>query len=493
VAWCNNLDQGLALAYMPALAAVPALLRPGDWRRWALLGALAAGLLLTYVELAPFVLAGAALAALPRAWAERGRRRAWLAGGALAVATAALLLAPARAGLVRFARSQAADALRAPGHRPGEGLFDGLRGGAACAAWGFGGECAGKPVRPEGALYGEALTVLFALGLLPLARAGQWGVSLAAAVLLAAALFWLGLRDYPYAGYKVLSAAWWLTVAVAAAGAGRLLGKVPRPGWRAAGAGVAVAAALLVQLRLGRAEAPLWPSGCGAAGAEFRPEGAVAAAGGRPLLVAVDDWKANLVALYHLRDTPLYLAAFRSHLTFPAHIERLERAREVGLGEVGYVLSDDTRASLAWHAAAGPPTWAGGRLRLWRLAPADGGEARLLHFEGSCTPFHQLEARGGRPFFRVGADPATLYVYAARAGRLRLRGAFAPEPGGACRLELCGPAGGRQELEVAAGEGTLTVPVPAGVSRLTARVLGPAGGGPPPGLAATVLAVGLAP
>jgi hypothetical protein len=481
VAWCNNLDQGLALAYMPALAAAPALFGPRDGRRWALLAALLAGLLYTYPELAAVVVAGAALVSLPRLWSERASWRAWLAGGAATAAAAALLLAPARATYLAFARTQATAAALPRGSRPGDGVFDGMRGGLGHRVWGFGGECYGKPPARAGAAYGWGLTALFVVGLAALARRGQWGVALAAALLLAAALAVLvGLR-YPYAAYKVLTAGWWLTAAGAFAGAGWLLGHVPRPSWRAAGASVAVAAALLLQLRLARPAEPLWASRCGPGrAAEFRPvRAAAAAAGGRPLLVAVDDWKANLLALFYLRDARLYPAAFRGHLQ-DVNAEWWEWAGAVALAEVGYVLSDDTPAARAWHAAAGPPAWSGGHYRLWRLAP-QGGEARLLHAERPRQPLFQLEQRGGRPFFRLGERPTALYVYAARAGRLRLRGDF-----DAGRLELWGPLGDRREVAVA-GEATLEVAVPAGVSRLFARALAP------PGLGATVLAVGLAP
>jgi hypothetical protein len=254
-------------------------------------------------------------------------------------------------------------------------------------------------------------------------------------------------------------------------------------------------AALLLQLRLGWPAAPLWASECAPGrAAEFRPvRGAVEAAGGRPLLVAVDDWKANLLALFHLRDAPLYLAAYRSHLQWPPTVERLERARAVALAEVGYVLSDDTAASQAWQAAAGPPAWSGGHYRLWPLAPR-GGEARLLHAERAGEPFRQLEQRRGRPFLRLAGRPTTLYVYAARAGRLRLRADFEVSSalaGGQCPVEVCGPLGDRQELEVGAGEQTLTVPVPAGVSRFVVRALGQPAAGPAPA-GATVLSVGLA-
>jgi hypothetical protein len=482
VAWFNNLDQGLALPFMPALAAAPALFGPGDWRRWALLGALLAGLFYTYLELAPFVLAGAALLTLPRAWAERGRWRAWLAGAAAAAALAAALLAPVRTTYLAFARMQATAALRPQGERPGDGAFDGMRGGVAVRLWGVGGECARQPATVAGTLYGCSLMALFAAGLAASARRGAWGVALAPAVLLAVALFVLVRLHYPYAAYKVLSAAWWLMAGVAFAGGRWLLGKLPRPAWRTAAASVAVAAALLLQLRLAWSAAPLWASDCAPGReAEFRPvRGAVEAAGGRPLLVAVDDWKANLLALFHLRDAPLYLAAFRGHLQ-ELDAEGWERGGAVRLGEVGYVLSDDTPGSQAWQAAAGPPAWSGGHYRLWPLAPHS-GDARLLHAERAGEPFRQLEQRRGRPFVRLSERPTALYVYAARAGRLRLRADF--EAG---LLELCGPLGDRQEVAVAAGEYTLEVAVPAGVSRLKARALGP------PGLGATVLAVGLAP
>jgi hypothetical protein len=495
VAWCNNLDQGLALPYMPALAAVPALFGPRDARRWGLLAVLLAGLLYTYLELAPFVLAGVGLLSLPRIIAERTHWRALLAGAAAAVLGAVVLLAPARSVYVTFARVQVANARLPRGERPGESLFGGLRRGVANRLWGVGGECDGKPATVAGTTYGWGLTALFAVGLAALARRGQWGVALAAAVLLAAALLVLVGLHYSYGGYKVLSAAWWLTGGVAFAGAGWLLGHVPRPSWRGAGAATAVAVALLLQLRLAWSAAPLWASDCAPGrAAEFRPVRAAAeAAGGRPLLVAVDDWKANLLALFHLRDAPLYLAAYRSHLQWPPTVERLERARAVALAEVGYVLSDDRPESLAWQAAAGPPAWSGGHYRLWPLAPHS-GDARLLHAERAGEPFRQLEQRRGRPFVRLSERPTALYVYAARAGRLRLRADFEVSSdlaGGQCRVEVCGPLGDRQELEVGAGEQTLTVPVPAGASRFVVRALGQPAAGPAP-TGATVLSVGLA-
>jgi hypothetical protein len=496
VAWCNNLDQGLSLAYMPALAAVPALFGPRDWRRWALLGALAAGLLYTYPELAPFELAGAGLIALPRLGRERGAWRAWLAGGAAAAAAAALLLLPARTMLVEFARLQFESATKGP--RPGGDLCDGLRRPAQLPSglWGLGGETAAKPSGPPQTAYAAGLTLLAALGLGPLVRRGQWGVVLAYLLLGAAALAVLLAHHFSYGSYKILSATWWLAAAAAFAGGERLLAKVPGPGRRAGCAGAAVAAALLLNLGFGRAAAPLWHGHYdGAPAAEFRPvREAGRLAGGRPLLLAVDDWKANLLALFYLRDAPLYLPAYRSHLS-GMHVQLgVLEEQAVALSDVRYVLSDDRPESLAWQSAAGPPVWAGGHYRLWEVAPRR-GEARLLYAEGYCEPMHQLEQRGGRPFLSLGDRPTTVYVYAARAGRLRLRGEWLPGPGqSSSRLEVLGPLGDRQEVDVAAGEIALAVPVPAGVSRLKARLLAlPGADEPSPRLGASLLAVELAP
>ena len=62
--WANNFDNGLALAYIPALAAVlgPA---PAGWRCALVRGGLLAGAFYTYPELAPAVIGGAVLIALP--------------------------------------------------------------------------------------------------------------------------------------------------------------------------------------------------------------------------------------------------------------------------------------------------------------------------------------------------------------------------------------------------------------------------------------------
>src|SRR5262249_19505795 len=48
--WINNLDNGLALVYMPALASVVSLLAPRQPRWWLLLGCFLAGILYTYPE-----------------------------------------------------------------------------------------------------------------------------------------------------------------------------------------------------------------------------------------------------------------------------------------------------------------------------------------------------------------------------------------------------------------------------------------------------------
>jgi hypothetical protein len=476
--WCNNLDQGLSLVYMPALAAAPALFGPGDWRRWALLGALLAGVAYTYPELAPFEAGGAALLGLPHLWRERGRWAAWLAGTAAAAALAALLVWPARAALVAFTRQQARGALAANGPRPGDGIFEGLHDPEklAPAAWGLGGESFGKPYSVRRRLYAEALTLLAALGLVVLARRGQWGVSLAAAVLGAAALYVLVRRHYAYGCYKVLSADWWLMAGAAFAGAGWLLGKVPRRPWRAAAACAGCGAALGLNLSFGQTVGLLWQGLYdGASAAEFRPVRSVGrATGGRPLLLAVDEWKANLLALLYLRDTPFHLAARRSYLHVAGEGAFREQHRPGELAGLRYVLSDDTPQSRAWHAAAGAPVWACGHYLLWEAAPRQ-GDARLLYADGPCEGAWQLEQRGGRPFVWLRDQPTALYAYAARAGRLRLRGDFEVGPSlpgrGSCRLEVRGPLGDRQVVDVAAGEQTLTVPVPAGVSRFVVRPL----------------------
>ncbi len=500
--WCNNLDQGLSLVYMPALAAAPALFGPRDWRRWALLAALLAGLAYTYPELAPFEAGGAFLIVLPRCWRERGAWRAWLAGAAAAAALAAVMLWPIKPILTTWARGQFRAALAKAGPRPGDGLFEGLHEPEkmAPALWGLGGESTAKPYSVKRRLYAEALTLLAALGLAALARRGQWGLSLATGLLGAAALYILVPQHYAYGAYKVLSACWWLMAGAAFAGAAWLLERAPRPTGRAA-ACAGCAAALALNLHFGRTTTPLWF--CyydGASAAEFRPVRHVArATGGGPLLVAVDDWKASLLALFYLRETPCYLAAYRSYLRNPNHIAWVERGCPVALAGLRYVLSDDTAQSLAWQAAAGAPVWAGGHFRLWGVAPR-GGDARLLHAESSC----QLEQRGGRPFVWLGGEPTTLYAYAARAGRLRLRGGVEIGPclpgRAACRVEVCGPLGDRQVVEMRAGEQTLTVPVPAGVSRFVVRTLDPPtlcplpnGDARPLLLGMTVLSVGLAP
>ena len=121
----SNLDNLLALAYLPALAAMaldtPASAKLGDS---VVAGVLAAGLLYTYPEFAVLSLSGSGLFFLKGLW-KTSVRRSFMKAIVFTVTTGVVMW-PYGPELAAFVRNQVAAGLAEGSPRPGEGAFAGL-------------------------------------------------------------------------------------------------------------------------------------------------------------------------------------------------------------------------------------------------------------------------------------------------------------------------------------------------------------------------------
>jgi hypothetical protein len=206
----GNWDNALLVAVGPVLAGL-AREPPGRLGHGVLLGATLAYAVYAYPELAPFL----ALFALPLHFApltSPRTRRPLLGAHAVAAVTAVALVAPGFATLWRYVRSQLALSGAPAGARPGGPFAGGLasRPWDLTGWWALGGEHGGSPDGSWPWACALLLTALLVLGVVRLARHGEWGEVLALAVMAASLAYFLGLQRYGYAGYKLLSVGAWL-------------------------------------------------------------------------------------------------------------------------------------------------------------------------------------------------------------------------------------------------------------------------------------------
>jgi hypothetical protein len=463
VVWANNLDNGLALVYMPTLACLLRAAAATPYRAALLAGGAAAALAYTYVECAALVLLGSAVVALPGLPAARPAWGTWARAGGVLVLTAACLLAPARHSLLRFGRD-VADGVRreAP---PGQGLFKHLLtpAEAPAAAFGLGAAYVEAPSPAAGYAYAAGLSALLALGLAVSLRRRSWGLPAALALFASGGLYLLLGRRYDYGAYKFLNLSWWLVAGLVCLGAARALRAAGRPPWRwALAAGLALAGAHLA--RLSPVGAPLWPSrNYGMRLSDPRVLRALhERTGGQPYLLVVEDWLANVLALYHLRDTNC-VPVFHGYYDFVPRFNLPKPALPAR-----HVLSDLAAPTLDGGRVVG----AFGPYSLWELErPA--ADCQLFRVE---APFG-LEQTKPHLWFWSGPQETAAYAYATRRGVLELACSLFPGPCAPHRdrvgYRVTTDAGYDREFTVPAGSRAVAVPVHEGLNRFTLRPTDP--------------------
>jgi hypothetical protein len=492
--WAYNLDNGLALAYLPALAGGLLLVEARTMRWWVLFGALGAGILYTYPELAPLVLAGALIIALPRLWRERHDWPIWLRGTAIGLAVASVLLLPAVKDLLEFWQGQIGS-LHGSSIRPGEGFFRGLLDPRfqLGAFWGLGGEHRIIDLNGARVLLGAALILLLIVGLAATALEGHWGLSALCTLLTVGALYFIIRHHYSYGAYKLIVLNWWCMIAAMIIGTNWIMTKLRAPALRVvAGTGLTVLAAVTI-LQSNHTQPEItaqynWgpTRNQKRVMANYREVCAIdPLVRSSGLLVAVHDWLANEWAVYFLRGVPLYLDSYYAYMA--GDPQRMQRAQAPPVEQLSWMLTDTTGSAEYLQHQGWELSWAGSVYRLWKAKAPDW--AIITH----CGNVQQLRATDGGLCFCLGSDEAILDVLVNREGTLTLRGTVSPgsdEPADRwCHIGVQSEVDHCEATIVPAREAVFSIPVTLGKNRIRLRWLDRiedgqrhASGGPQPAL-----------
>jgi hypothetical protein len=469
--WANNLDNTVALVYMPALAALVGLLDARLFRWWLLLGAMLAAALYTYPELAPVIVVGATLAALPRVVQAPGGRWTWLRGGVLIVMVAVLLLLPALKTLIWFGWLQF-QASQPSANRPGEGFFHGLIlvHFQPAAFWGLGGEH--QVATHHGLRKGFAvlLSAVAVFGSVRLLHRRHYGLVLATLLLTGGTLYLIVVKGYSYGAYKLILLNWWCLVLALVAGTEWLLALVPWLWGRRAAAVLALVLGVVLVGTSNHTETPTVNQYTTSANqhrpmANFRILTALGKTlGHTPVLLDVREPLANQWAVYFLREASVRVCSYRGYPGQPHLAGLMQAAAAPAITDIHYLISDQHPPESGWEQL-----WSGGPFRLYRcLNPA-------WAVVGSIQNANGLEHFRGVELFWMGQGETRVDVLADYTGTLELEAEFYPGPPlaapAARRIEVvCGPDY-RRHLLVGSGVGTIPVPVKAGSNEIVLRPL----------------------
>lgn len=463
--WGNFFDTALAMVYLPALASAAELWDDGSRCRWVVLGVLLAGLSYTYLPLLPFVTGAAAVIALPQVWRERQRWRTWVAGALLTLLVWAVLSWPeltSSMGALRYAYGA---------RIPMTWLFGKLSEAHSYpgAFWGLGGETCANRVSSLGNGLGWGLTALALAGVVRMIRDRDWGIPLCMLLVIGGSAYSVFVLNYHYPASKFLSLTWWCFPAAVVAGYDATVGWLRSPAWRRYFGPALLGLTWLVTCRLALwHRAPVTPSAYDRFGAaEFRHVRHVReAATDGALMLAVDDWLPNLLAVYHLRDLTFHVATPRTWLCNPFVVESLGHLARVPIERIRYILTDHQCAGWCDLQNCAEMTWSSGPYQLWRVRQAPPGEVSLVGMQPAIGVGKTPRGR----WFWLGDEPTALYVFSGEAGTFCVKARFMPGPGRldplARTLQVESSAGYHCAVELPLGPGSVSLPVVAGMNRL---------------------------
>jgi hypothetical protein len=400
----SNLDNLLALPFLPALAAVASdakqLAYPGTA---CIAGLFAAAVLYTYPEFGALCLLCSSLFFI-RPLLTLPHRRAIISIGMCAL-TLGVLVSPYAADLVSFLRLQLGAGISTVPPRPGEGAFSGLVDSThrLVAFWGLG--ASGTPSWPR-------LTHALALGLTILAIVGflRMVQLRALAGLVTFILFFTAFSlfvfkyRYSYGAYKFVLLGWWpLTLAVVLGV--RECSRV-HPLLMAGAALVASATFVVSAARSIREVDITRPPDMH----DFRELRAVEVlAGGTPIAIAVADNTAEHWAAYFLRRSKTRLIVYSGYLAMPHVYPAMMRAESPPWADLRLLLTDATDDGPIVEQQRGwKRLWHNKRYALWDT----GGIGWAVAWRIDDPPPHTV---GGNRVW-VGDTPTKLVVTASTDG-----------------------------------------------------------------------------
>lgn len=433
VIWGNWFENGLALAYMPAMVATLRLWGPRSWCRWLLLGGEAAALFYTFPEGSPATFLFVALIAAWQLWRERASWACWLFGSVAAVLLAAALLTPALGTLLVFAEESHTGRIwcvRETWEYMAllRGMYD--LGNYPGVFWALGGETWGTQATATGNVLGMFLTLAALVGLVQLARRGEWGFATGTACLAGGAVLWVTYFHHPYVAFKLLSVGWWCLVVAIVTGVCWLLERLSGRLRLALLTGCATVGLLSTHLPLLQNERPINESLFGERQLKrFREvQRAKKLIGDKPVIVAADEWLASSLAAYYLRDCCLHVATPRNWLAHRGISRYRERQPRPQSDRTCYVVVDKTYkpACLDDLAECGELVWSNEVFDIVKLDCGRNERPMLLRLQPELGRGRNSD--GGKCFW-LGDQEVVLSVWVPRAGTLKMSATFCSRQG----------------------------------------------------------------
>lgn len=420
VVWGNWFDHELALVYMPTIAATAATSCIPDWRKSVALGGLAAALLYTFPEGAAAIAIGVFVLLAGSLRRMRCESRRWLLCGSGALLVCAALVLPAAATLAVFLRSQSERVLM--GHHFGDELFGGmyrLRDYPG-AFWALGGETRVNARTWASNRGGLLITILAALGLFGCCRQRLTAVAAAALLVGTAAVVWLCAFQNVYVALKLLTIYWWVLAGTIVIGIGVVADFVKKRPGRVILASGLFGTVLALNLSVLYGRRPIDNSPYASTPLRlFRELGRLTRIVGRqPVLIDVEDGRANLLAVYYLRAEDVHFARARSWFAYTG-LRHYVEATQPPLGRKSCFVLRDRASSQNRHEdyLVGEPVWSNDLYELRRLPELSDSQVALVSAERE----RGLGASSGQSLLLTSKE-TTMYVVAPRAGVLRVRG-----------------------------------------------------------------------
>jgi hypothetical protein len=320
---------------------------------------------------------------------------------------------------------------------------------------------------------GAAFSVLALLGIIRSVRRKQWGISLCVLMISAICFYSLLRLHYSYPFLKLFSVTWWCFAALMVSGAAWLAGTVRSLHYRSALIAVMLVVGCEAQfLTALRHRNPIW--------ATAYPNLPVSTArhlgsfckdlGPGTLLVAVEDWQANLPAVFYLRHQDVYLVRREGFMLHPQVTRFGSRFPTPRLDEVRYVICNDGSSWSRSLAQCSQPRCKLGPYEVWQLNEGDRASTVLEAMPGIA---YQRTESG--VCFALGKDPTTLYLYSAKAGPTDVRLTCCPNPQltdrTKCRISVATSTGHRSVVCLNSGQASFSIPATAGINGLDLAVV----------------------
>lgn len=356
----SNLDNLLALSYLPALCALALAERHGTMLgRATLAGLLVASTTYAFPE---FTLLTGWCAALHFVAASHvPTRERWTELGASMVVAAVLLL-PAATHLAWFLHFEFTAGMSNTA-RPGQGLYGGLLDLHAwpAALWALGAEHTATAPSWTIASVAAAVSLLALAGLARLFVERRYATLVTLTTLATAFGIFAWIYDYGYGAYKFVLFGWWLLALLVALGVRECYRRLPAAGYAASLAAVALVASSATHA-VRESAAPPRPD----IGAYRAVRATAPLVNSAPIALAVANDEAARWASYFLRDMKTRLVARAGLFAAPFAARAMGLADPIPWTSLRLLLTDAIDAGPFTEQSSGwTPLWRSGHYTLW--------------------------------------------------------------------------------------------------------------------------------